>query len=47
MKKRRRKELDGYEIGDVPARGRNDKVVRIMDPVHNFIDVSEYPVVCS
>ncbi len=43
--RKRRRELEGYEIGDVPARGRRDKAVRIMDPVHNFIDVSEYPVV--
>ena len=45
MKKRDKKRLDEYKIGDVPARRRNDKAVRIMDPVHNFIDVSEYPVV--
>lgn len=45
MKGRRTRELDGYKMGDVPVRGRKDKPVRIMDPVHNFIDVSEYPVV--
>ena len=45
VKRRGRKDLDWYDTGDVPARGRNDKAVRIMDPVHNFIDVSEYPVV--
>ena len=32
-------------MGCVPKRGRGEKAVRIMDPVHNFIDVSEYPVV--
>ena len=45
VKKRGKKGLDEYKIGDVPARRRNDKAVRIMDPVHNFIDVSEYPVI--
>lgn len=45
MGQRRENDLDRYETGSVPKRGRKDKAVRIMDPVHNFIDVSEYPVV--
>ena len=32
-------------MGSVPERGRSDKAVRVMDPVHDLIDVSEYPVV--
>ena len=45
VKRRDNKEPDWHEMGDIPVRDRNDKAVRIMDPVHNFIDVSEYPVI--
>lgn len=45
MERRPIKNIDQYKLDDVPVRERNDKAVRIMDPVHNFIDVSEYPVI--
>lgn len=32
-------------LRDVPYRSHDDKIVRIKDPVHNFIDISEYPVI--
>ena len=38
-------DIDQYKLGCVPKRSRKEKAVRVMDPVHNFIDVSEYPVV--
>ncbi len=34
-----------YELKKVPCREKGEKIVRIMDPVHNFIDISEYPVI--
>ena len=34
-----------YYRKKVPARKRGDKVYRIRDPIHNFIDISEYPVI--
>lgn len=33
------------DLLDVSRRSHNEKIVRIMDPVHNFIDISEYPVI--
>ena len=30
MSGRSKKELGGYDMGDVPVRGKDDKVVRIM-----------------
>lgn len=38
-------ETGQHALGEVPRRGRDDKIVQVMDPVHNFIDISEYPVV--
>ena len=38
-------DIERYKLGCVPKRSRKEKAVRVMDPVHNFIDVSEYPVV--
>ena len=34
-----------YNLGKVPCRDQGDKIIKVMDPVHNFIDISEYPVV--
>ena len=33
------------KLKKVPYRNKNDKPIKIMDPVHNFIDISEYPVI--
>ncbi len=32
-------------LDKVPQRHPNDKIIQIMDPIHNFIDISEYPVI--
>ncbi len=34
-----------HVLKDVPCRKRDEKPIKIMDPVHNFIDISEYPVI--
>ena len=34
-----------YRLDAVPCRGREDKIIQIKDPVHSFIDISEYPLV--
>jgi len=36
--------MDLHALGKVPQRHHTDKAVQVMDPVHNFIDISEYPV---
>ena len=32
------------KLNDVPTRKPNDKETLIMDPIHGFIDISQYPV---
>ena len=34
-----------YKLDKVPHRKQGEKITKIMDPIHNFIDISEYPVV--
>ena len=34
-----------HELNKVPRRSHDDKIIQVMDPVHNFIDISEYPVI--
>lgn len=34
-----------YRLNTVPSRGRDDKVIQVKDPVHSFIDISEYPLI--
>ena len=33
-----------YGLNKVPQRHQDDKIIQIMDSVHNFIDIAEYPV---
>ena len=34
-----------YNLGKIPCRDQGGKIIKVMDPVHNFIDISEYPVI--
>ncbi len=34
-----------YKLEKVPKRKQGDKIIQVMDPIHNFIDISEYPVI--
>ncbi len=34
-----------YKLNKVPERKQGDKITHVMDPIHNFIDISEYPVI--
>jgi len=39
------KKKTSHALKNVPKRKQGEKTILVMDPIHNFIDISEYPVI--